>query len=476
MKLTHYFIGLVAWGLLGSISVQANANLDRAISHCALGLQAPAANTPISFKVLQRYLQKYQAYRRVALLEDAKLKRSKQVYTGAFFKGKSYAAIQKQCNQALNDKVAAAIVDVRTQQAQAARKQQYLSEYQQKQQNLAKQQADLALGSCQVYVKNKPSAGIEAQQLYDDFDLYHQAAQQAVQMDQAILNMTASAMAKGKQQTLSFGDWFEYCANVFAGHQAALEQRVQAAHQAKLSAAAAAKKQVETQAAAVKTAQIAAKPEATIKAEQEAAKQAEAVKLAAAKVEEQAETVANPVVEPVTKPASTPKNTENKLKKRSGLASLLGHKHHKKAKSEKDDAAAANNETDIAEDEALNDEAINDDELADTAEDELVNEDNEDAADMDEDIDEDAASNEDDLEDDEADFDPFEALLASAQGDRLNVLNEEMLEPSFMSEDSDDVLQAKTWYYDEVNACRIYQFKQDKLLNKKTLKTVCPDV
>ena len=533
----HLFsLSLLAAGLLGSVSVQANTHLDRAIQYCAQGLQVETVNTPVSLKVLQRYLHKYQAYRRIALADTPSLKRSKNTYQGEFFQGQSYAKIQKRCNTELTDKLAAAITHIRTEQTRQAQEKNYLSEHQQKQHALAKQQADIALKSCQVYVKNKPSSGIDAQQLYDDFYLYRQASQQAIQIDKYILQGKAKGLARGKQQNLSFSQWFEYCTHIFAQHQGELDQRVKAEYEA-VQAKAEADAQAASEAKAKADTQAAneAKAKADAQAANEAKAKADAQAANEAKAEAQADTdiadneaVTTPpdsdMTESDTSPAkeamataptpapATPEETP--AKKRMGLASLLSSRN----KREKPDTSENEAETEETEDsDALEDEDLIDDEAIDAEEElsddveETLLEEADDSAEFNEDVDteeavtkagsqivveeiieedsddvpEEMIENDDDdvvveevteTEDYDTEEIGFDTLLSEAKADRLEILEEEAMEPSFWSEDNEDVLQAKTWYYDEEEACRMYQFKQDKLLNKKILQTTCPEI
>ncbi|MDY6991365.1 MAG: hypothetical protein SVR94_01995 [Pseudomonadota bacterium] len=70
----------------------------------------------------------------------------------------------------------------------------------------------------------------------------------------------------------------------------------------------------------------------------------------------------------------------------------------------------------------------------------------------------------------------YRQTLIDLEADRRQILKKEGRLPDYIDDDEGRLKQAKTWQYetDEGDQCHIYQFKENKLVQSKTLTSECP--
>jgi len=72
--------------------------------------------------------------------------------------------------------------------------------------------------------------------------------------------------------------------------------------------------------------------------------------------------------------------------------------------------------------------------------------------------------------------DEYRQTLIDLEADRRQILKKEGRLPDYVDDEESRLKQARTWQYesDEGDQCHIYQFKENKLVQSKTLATECP--
>ncbi|GEM_PF-6735224 len=216
---------------------QAEKKMELAFSQCEYALQVSLPQSPVSLRVLARYIKKYHNYRKAALAISPELLKSTHTYSSnierehdekmLLIQDKSYAEMDDLCQSSLDKKLKQATASV--QKKQSLYQQHHQVDETTQNQARAKFQASIAINRyCGRYILPPTIYTPEKvqKQLDSDYQFYQTAKQKAEELGAAVLQESLNGLLfkdkKSQHVTQDIKTWFAYCDTVFPNYIAAL--------------------------------------------------------------------------------------------------------------------------------------------------------------------------------------------------------------------------------------------------------------